>query len=91
MKNQVNPAVFAVCIVVLLVVLVFVGLKIASPPAPSEGPRPTAAATRPTEINGHAVPNNVPADYMQKPVNQGSGGYQGSGAPGSMMGGAQHP
>jgi len=72
MKQQVNPVVMGVCIVVVLAIVVFFGMRSLNPPAPVEK-KTTADPNKPAEINGHAVPNGVPYDYMQKQA-QGSAG-----------------
>lgn len=51
--------------------------KATAPPVPGAadsqaGPEPATKMARPAEINGHAVPKNVPYDYMQKPVQGGN-------------------
>lgn len=64
MKQQVNPAVAAVCVVVVLGLLIAVGMRVFSTPTPAS----TKAEASKTEqvINGHKVPPGVPSDYMQQ-------------------------
>jgi hypothetical protein len=75
MKQQINPLVAVVCVVVAIAALLFLGMRLLNPPAPTDVAKPTLS-NKPAEINGHAVPNNVPYDYMQKST-QAPGGSQG--------------
>ncbi len=85
MKQQVNPVVTAVCVVVVLVILIFFGMRALSPPAPSGGNTAPAAANKPAMINGHPVPNNVPYQYYTEHMGNGQGQ---PGGQGQMPGGA---
>lgn len=69
MKQNVNPAIAVVCIVVILGVLVVFGMKVFSTPTPAstkeEAPKTGQV------INGHPVPPGVPSDYMNQSTNGG--------------------
>ncbi len=62
MKQQVPPAVIAICIVAVLGILIFVGMRALAPTSTPE-PGTNAAPRQPQTINGVKVPSNVPAYY----------------------------
>ncbi len=65
MKQQVSPAVIAVCIVAVLGIAIFFGIR-ALRPATAGGSSPAPLQTTKETINGQPVPANVPSYYWKE-------------------------
>jgi hypothetical protein len=77
MKQQIHPAAIAVCILVVVGVVIFLGMHAFRPT--TAGGAPTAAAPPKEQvINGQPVPSNVPSYYWKEH----QGGQPTPGSPG---------
>lgn len=63
---QINPAVAAVCVVVVLCILAVVGWRMFRPTTVGGSSAPTAKPASTETINGVPVPPNVPSYYWKE-------------------------
>jgi hypothetical protein len=80
MKQKINPAAAIVCLVVVVGVVVFFGVRMVFGPPPTPAASKNEAPPQEKIVNGVKVPANVPSDYMERYGNR-QGQSVGTGQP----------